>query len=842
MEASRKHLLPSASGAYNVHGREVMNPRVLRSKTTQILDCAPSGMPTGSAIRRGVIAGIAATGLALCPSAAAAGDANVGTCANEHVSGFRGYLPDCRAYEMVTPVYTQGYPLEVSAIAGAGSSIQALSWGVFAGAQSAPQVRNSDGTEYQLSRAADGLAATPLAPPSFMYLGASTWYGASPNLSKSIWSMPTPPVEQDDFYVRQPSGEFTTVGPVTNPVAGPSSPPAAQSAGLELSDLNFQGASEDTTHIVYSILVHKGDVWTGDGTAEDHESLYEYTGPEQSEPQMVGVIGGAGSRELIGECGVNLGGPASKFNALSAQGTVVYFTPASEDEGICGEPQPAVSELYARINTERTVRISERSPSTCSTVACLGSPAGDALFEGASRDGSKVFFTGTQQLTDQATEDANSEDSAVREGCPEAHESGCNLYEYDFDLPPGENLRAISAGSTLPHVQGVLRISETGSHIYFVATGVLTDKPRGGQESEGKLGPCLRELSVSELAEEADHEGKCRPKAGADNLYLYERDPAVPSGKVSFVGTLSPGDSEVWGRNANLDGRRRAETTPDGRFLVFDSKADLTTDDSSSVSQVFEYDAQTGALLRVSKGAGGFNDNGNTSSDPATIPHPFYLTGDGGAEPQPLAVSSDGSEVVFQSADGLTPQALNDVTINELGEKANNIYEYHAGEVFLISDGHDTTIAGNGTGSIVDLLGMSEGGQDILFTSGDQLVPQDVDTQQIVYDARSDGGFQSPVEAMQCREACGSGTVTAPPNLAGANSEGVQADDIPVASFPAAKAGTKRAATKAEKLASALQKCRNGRRRERVRCEQRARRSYGHVSMTGTRRPRGAGQ
>src|SRR6202035_1201886 len=59
-----------------------------------------------------------------CASAFAEGDANMTSCANEALSGFRRSLPDCRAYEQVTPQSKGGQRLdEVRAIAADGSQM-----------------------------------------------------------------------------------------------------------------------------------------------------------------------------------------------------------------------------------------------------------------------------------------------------------------------------------------------------------------------------------------------------------------------------------------------------------------------------------------------------------------------------------------------------------------------------------------------------------------------------------------------------------------------------------------------------------------------------------------------
>jgi hypothetical protein len=644
---------------------------------------------------------------------------------------------------MVSPAYKQGNPISPEAIAEDGSRIVAMSWGAF-GAVGPPQLRNSAGTAYEFARGPAGWRVTPLAPADPRFAGASTWRTTSADVTDTLWSMPTAPVGEDDFYVRGADGRFADVGPATPPADGPTVEPAPEGSGPRLSFFPFEGASGDLSHVVFRVFsVEKGlFLWPGDGTAEGRSNLYEYAGTANTAPKMVGVSGGPGSTSLIGECGVLLGGERSKYNAISEDGATVFFTPVGEQFERCNKPQPAVDELFARLDQSRSVLLSGPSPAACTTPECKNAPPADALFEGASRDGSKAVFASTQQLTDEASEDPVSGDSSVSPGCSEAHGSGCNLYEYDFSNLSGKNLVLLSAGSTAPRVQGVVRISQDGSHVYFVAQGVLTGRPN----SQGQTA-----------------------QQGADNLYVYERGEPFGKGTLQFIGTLASSDEEVWGAQ---DTGRPAEATPDGRFLVFQSHADLTPDDTSSgVWQIFEYDAQTERLARVSIGQHGFNNNGNSALDSATIHAPGYGGGGrGGDMPQPLALSNDGSYVVFQTAAGLTPLALDNVTIDPQGAKANNVYEYHNGEVLLISDGQDVSAAGQGSGSNVTVIGTSASGRDIFFTTGDQLTSEDVDTQQDLYDARVGGGFASQPEPATCRgEAC-LGALSPRPPVAGANS------------------------------------------------------------------------
>ncbi len=267
-----------------------------------------------------------------------------------------------------------------------------------------------------------------------------------------------------------------------------------------------------------------------------------------------------------------------------------------------------------------------------------------------------------------------------------------------------------------PQVTDVAAISADGSHVYFVAGGVLTRTAN----SQGAVA-----------------------QDGAENLYVFERDASYPEGRVEFIATLPGYEREDWEQPEN------ANVTPDGRFLVFTSHGALTGDDTrqDGAAQVFRYDAQTGQLTRISIGEDGFNDNGNGSPGatcgelecPLDASIVRAVDGSRHAGPARLdpTMSHDGAYVFFESPVGLTSRALNDVQVGKLrgsATYAENVYEWHEGHVYLISDGRDTSAVGAVSG--VHLFGSDATGANVFFATADPLVAQDTDTQIDVYDAR----------------------------------------------------------------------------------------------------------
>jgi hypothetical protein len=758
-------------------------------------------------------------------------------------------------YEQVSPVEKGGFSVNLVRQVGDGEGVVGESIGLFGGATGAP---NQKFEHYYLHRGSGGWIVTPLddAPVGVLsYAGSQESTNIVSQAGETIqYLRPADGSIYGDEFYRAGSGGFVPVGSLYPPSVSAGSPTGEHSAGL--GGEYFVAVTPDLSHVVFTLyaeepgtaLVPPGVatlLWPGDPTVlgvsgQYKLSLYEYSGVGNSVPRLVGVDNGG---SVISRCatlpGGNRGGSfhmtGDRHNAVSEDavtgGVTVVFT--AEGRGECGVSSgaPVVDEIFARADGGApqspvdsgggctvpgdacTVAVSE--PEAFAAVSrpdCTGACAENTskakeetswrpgTFVGASTDGSKVFFTSAQQLVNGAVQDPA---------------GGSNLYEYDSSRPEAERLSLLSGGDSSgvgPGVQGVGIVSEDGSQVYFVSKGVLTKEPRGR---------CLAELTAVELGEEeATQEGLCRAKAGADNLYVRD----TGSGVTAFVGSLSPEDKEQW----EPGGRDAVEVTGNDRYAVFTSQADLTPDDTATIPQVFRYDAVTGGLVRVSVGEAGLNHDGNLSHGETVIPR-------GEDESQAAseeiafdlhpAVSEDGV-VLFTSSVRLTEGAIDEecAVANSEGhceQKAQNVYEYREGHVYLISYG------GPHTGMFEGGVAISASGRNIYFQSTEQLAPQDRDSLADIYDAREGGGFPAASAPAACTgEGCQQPATPTPVVSASGSATftGPLAAALPAAPVVASKPVV---LTRAQKLAHALQLCRRDRRRAaRVRCVRVAHRRY----------------
>jgi hypothetical protein len=737
-------------------------------------------------------------------------------------------LPDCRAYELVTPPEKNGALIGVlftnnipPAIADDGSRMIALSIQCFAQPTSCVGTRLAEGEPFQFTRTAGGWQTKPLALSAETFSTSSAWR-FNPNTGEVLFSAPTSPREEDDWYVRQEDGSLADLGALWE---GPLT--LHNLRGLE------EGKTVATADFSHVLFESQEPFWSFDGGKASAQGLYEYPGSGGTGPQLVGVTGGEGSHDLIGACGSGIVARETQ-EALSADGRTAYFEVkhCSGGTGVNASNPVPVQEVFVRIDGEssdaRTVAISEpgqigQANPTCTSTQCVANTSNpkqfrDAFFEQGAADGSRAYFTSTQQLTNEATQDPNASDSAVGDHCNSTvGVNGCNLYLYEDpqqDPLSGTHLIDVSAGDTTglgPEVQGMLATSGDGSHAYFIARGVLT--------------------------EAANAEGQ-HATEGADNLYAYERDVVHPQGQLSYIATLSGSDEPEW------LAQKRANVSPDGRYLVFESHRGLTSDArSEGPAQIYRYDAQTGHLTRISFGERGFNDNGNSGSEGADA----SIASIGKTDLQRISplrtdptMSDDGSRVFFQSPVALTPGALAEVPAGKVG-LAQNIYEWEApsvgscptseahGCVSLISDGKDTTETPSIPPNAVELLGSDRTGENVFFTTNDRLTPEDTDTQRDYYDARIDGGFPAPAQpATPCEADSCRGAPTLPPVFGPLATLTFQGPGNPPAptNKPPVKPPNKPLTTQ-QKLTKALKACHTKHNRhKRLTCEHNAHKKY----------------
>src|SRR5665213_2106083 len=648
---------------------------------------------------------------------------------------FSTQLPECRAYEMVSPPLKNGSPLTaasyqvvaagsiVNRVGSEGSTVLIQSTGDWPGGEQ-PANNNlltsqaSEAVRYRVTRGESGWGFKPEVPPASDLQEYETFAtpkeaDMSPN---GIWGgFGFSPSEQQlsifggnfNFYFLEPSGALAEVGP--------SAPLGAISFG-GYGSTGPGGASTDLSRMLFDLSEFR---WPFDQTklslsGPGIPSLYEYigtghTGEGTDVPTLVGVDN---TGALISQCGAEPGGgyvavlqgaSAPETRAISGGGSTVFFTALASGPGcLAGSGGgPLVNQVFARIGepgtgaaagSAVTVNVAA-SPACASSDSCNVTKA--VSYQGASKDGSKVFFTSEQPLVAGDTDTTN------------------NLYECRLPGDSGAALARVAVVNPCPNlvrvsapvsgggagVQSVVVVSQDGSHVYFIASGALT-----GANAEG-----------------------ASPTVGKENLYVWqEPSSAHPQGRTAFIATLPSAPGE-------------AQATPDGESLVFTSSADLTADDTSTVSQVFLYEARHETLIRISRGQNDFNHDGNTNTDPATITPDSRRT-----------ISEDGAAVVFQSSDALT-RAVHGGT--------RNVYLWRDGNVYLISDG---TPAGEHVGnSSAGLVGIDPSGQNVFFTTGAQLVGQDIDELSDLYDARIGGGFPAPKVNECVGEAC-QGVFSAP--------------------------------------------------------------------------------
>jgi hypothetical protein len=620
---------------------------------------------TALTIALGALAPVAATADS-CPNAAE----RFGASAN---------LPDCRAYELVTPMIKEDNDYIVG--------IHGFPDGNHALIQSLlpyPEAQNGQLTNVLSTRTGSGWVSTSLTVPqgpgepdgllSPDSGGNSEVVSFTEDFSAAFVNSPfaDDPLDQNkgtnvyriDIPGRQPSlAALPDSGPMTEALIEPPVHPGTGSgAGTYMA-----GNSGDGSSVFFETTV---TLPTAPGTPVDTHTagneLYERRGdhtyvvgvlPDGNTPSCGAEIADAGMNAYNNQVPNDVG-------AIAADGSnVVFRTPAFVSACVNEGEEPG-SHLYLRQNNGTPQAITVPLP-------------GNSLIA-RSADESKLF-------TLKKHEETRGEGT---------------IYEYD-----------IPTGQTTVIGQGVpVIISPDGSRVYYMS------KPAYGPGEE---------KSTSEAQFYLYENGASKPIMDKNVATGFAGEYITRQGLSLLTDTASttPDGSKLLfvDRAANVTGYN-TDNPACGKYNVpiYGDENGLFKD----CAEIYLYDVKSGSVTCVSCNQGGtpplrdahlFQE---VNLLQAAIAHtPFLPIG-------AQTLSADGSQAFFETEEALVPQDTNG---------AYDVYEWENGHIYLLSSGQGSY------GSF--LAGMSKEGNDAFIQTTDRLLPQDIENSQQVYDARVDGGF-----------------------------------------------------------------------------------------------------
>jgi hypothetical protein len=672
------------------------------------------------------------------------------------------------------------------------------------------------------------------------------------------------PLEQTSYEEAKKNGEAEgEVHPETQGLGGflplfstANVPAGTHFGGLSetgTSALEFLNASPSLSHIVVNSAVPLA-------ASPDTAGLYEWSATEEvlqpeklEEPQQVSILPDGTPDVPSIKNPLRLGARFDSRNAISSDGSLVDWESGPEESSF----NP--NHLYVRdLPKQETVELGQPVVETPNEEVNYG-----PIFQMASRDGSKIFFTDERKLVAGAGAGHHKPELYV---CELVEEAGGKLGCHTTDLSlvhkgePGE-------------VQGtVLGISETGCeagstegcNVYFVANAALTP--------EATRGECAPEETLP---------------GRTCNLYMRRFNGKEWETPV-LIAKLASKDLPDWeslqggSRQIYNPGHITARVSPNGKYLTFMSMRELTGYDNIDANsgardeEVYLYNAETNHLLCASCNPDGTRPEGLldttraaeeagegsaplvdrseiwldlSQAEPAA---PVYLAGNvPGWTPLATSVAlqqsrylNDEGRLFFDAHGKLVPQATNN---------KENVYEYEpegvgnctsASDTFSeLADGCIALISSGKSDRESAFFEASQSGGDVFFLTAEALSKADADSNYDVYDAHEcTDASPCPPPAAEPPEPCkdestckaaftaeastspGSATSSGPGNL-----PAPQIQVLPQSSSkpPAAKPKPK-PLTRAQKLANALKACKKDRNRgTRARCEKQARKKYG---------------
>ncbi|MEZ5076452.1 MAG: NHL repeat-containing protein [Solirubrobacterales bacterium] len=545
------------------------------------------------------------------------------------------FLPDCRAYEMVSPVDKNGADISVvftslnepaglNQVTPDGEALTYSAYRAFGEVESAPYA-----SQYLATRGASGWGTKAISPPRqgaslYATQGLDSQYkGFSEDLCKG-WLLHDaanslapgslagwPNLYRHDIC----AGGYQALAPGIVPTVG------------EVNEFRpeIQGFSADGEK---AIFVARGKLTTDPGAAKQ---LYEVDG---STVRLVCVL--PSGTASTAACSAGTGGSApddraaNVQHAISEDGSAIYWTAAEFGSGA----------LYVRVDHTTTTQVAATNATFWGATAADGSFAiysqGEDLRRFAlSSKTSSTVATGFQRMF------AVSEDAAVayfvsKDELAAGGEAGeLNLYRYEAGGSPEVSFVVqlteldlqgeYAPGAALP-VRHLARTTPDGGALVFMSRSSLT----GYDNADAATGEPAAEVYLYRVAEDSLVCVSCNP-TGARPVGRPLRDilvaAKIPAGEnqLSFPRSL----------------------TDDGSRVFFDSNDPLALRDTNGVQDVYEWEAL---------GAGNC-----TESAPGYRPVRegcvnLISSGESDRKSELLTASADGRDVYFKTESSLVSQ------------------------------------------------------------------------------------------------------------------------------------------------------------------------------------------
>jgi len=516
-------------------------------------------------------------------------------------------LPDCRAYEMVSPVdkngggvfaYQGGHAPDsaqfVSSVSG-----NAVQYGVRTAFGNIPGTGFGGYTQYIARRAqngwsSNGITPTPSAEQSALF-GGTLVEAFSEELDKAVVSglgLPgaTGGIPKNmNYYMEDPfTARVTeTISPMENPQEAETNPVTFY-INFYAYNCGLRGVSADLGVVTFQSPTNYTTQTTG-----NLAKLYAF---EHGALRLAGILPDgevpAGGSESPEQCYTATG----EEDTVSRDGSRIVFQSPVDGS--------APAQLYMRKNATSTVWISEPETSPGNSE-----PPQKVSFNRASPDDKHVLFTSADRLT------ANDPGAAV---------APMGLYEYSDGSEPDKesNLTFIARIDPEYSEYQVTAVSDDGSRVYFYSKVPNVTLPGAGfllWDSGHIRALALPTAQPGEVAR-ASADGTIYAYFGSvfarltnsvyHPLYVYdERNNSVKCVSCPQTGALAVSDVTIYPISSggaapllNLIYQPRFVTN-NGRYVFFNTADALVPQDTNGVYDGYEYNTETGKLSLLAPGS-----------------------------------------------------------------------------------------------------------------------------------------------------------------------------------------------------------------------------------------------